>query len=193
MSHKLLTLLTLRQTLEQLSPDTLLEWISWLLRQNGGAKTVVAGLFREFYNQGNNNTNQFLSDLVAEATTLAAKNTKQVVKKQVESDDDEKIDHISDLTSDLLCNIASNLPAQDVFSKWNCVSRKFIQTGLRSESIYALNLNVYRATNMEKHPPKFEINSVLKRLHSIDIDNLDLASSFIDFGSFKWPQNVRIS
>ena len=56
MSHKFSQLISLRKVLGDLSKTSLLAWVEALLYEENGEKTIVGGVFRELYAQGDNNS-----------------------------------------------------------------------------------------------------------------------------------------
>ena len=70
MIHKFIQLLSLNHNLTQLSDENLLVWLETFIKKPNGKSTVIAGIFRELYNQGENNTDEFFSGLTDKSNQL---------------------------------------------------------------------------------------------------------------------------
>ena len=69
MTHSLTFLSQLRQTLSVLDDDSILSFIEHLLK-NGKKETVIIGIFRQLYNEGEKNNKSFLKSLTVTAQKL---------------------------------------------------------------------------------------------------------------------------
>ena len=195
MTHKFLQLLTLRANLSSLSDEKLLEWLKYFLSEQTGKSTIISGLFRELYNQGENNDNLFWNRLVVKSNELIDNKTSNNNENNNEllyDDNDNNIDYISNIPDSLLSNIGLYLNTQELFTKFNHISHKFIQIGLKSDTIKHFDTKNMDEDNIIDNPPKFKIDSILKNLKSIKIDDYMDVSSIIDISNLKWPQTIEI-
>ena len=186
--------------MSHLPANSLIHWLSSLLQheeidlklvQNDICGTVL----RHLYKRGETNSSKLLSDLLQESIRLSQMpiKRKNIGKKlsEANNENDEKRDFISEIADSLLCNIASYLNTKELFGKWNNISHKFIQIGLKRESIRHFDLtfvNICNLTHFES--PKFRLNSILSNLVSLKLQAC--FPQLIDISKLKLPKTVQI-
>ena len=147
-------LLQVSTTLHASSSQHFLQVLKLLFEKNENHKSrIISAIFGNFYNDPKSIDSQLLEDLL---------NISKIQTKQQESRN-----HFESLPDGLLCNIASYLPGKDVFCKLNHVNHRFIQIGLKPESITKFEFDSSDCKKIEANLPKFKIDSTLSKLCSI--------------------------
>ena len=177
MTHNFACLIEARSIWETLSQDDFQNVVDHLIKSNH-KKTVISGIFRQLYHEGDANDDKFYDDLLTISRTAQSQSQNKICTNQADatvneiSDDCEPqihfINYFDFVPNDLFCNIASHLTAYDVFNNWNHVSRKFLQIGLKPESITSFSFTHKNYQHIEKYTPKFSLGVTLSKLMSIE-------------------------
>ena len=132
MQHKFKSLIELVVTWESLSNDDFVELVKHFLEIDSLGlykKAIISAIFEQLYDDGDSNDYLFFADLLTFSQGLQQLESNFTHEKECVGSKFEK------LPETLLCQIASYLPAKNIFSKWNRVNRKFVQIGLKPESV----------------------------------------------------------
>ena len=129
MTSKFASILEVSSTLHSLSNNQFVKTFEQLLETDEKHKpTIIFAIFRNFYDDCPPN-DKLLEDLLKILGKLPQQKTN---RKQQGTNNVNQFDKLPD---SLFSNIASYLPSKDIFSKWNNVNHRFIQIGLKPESI----------------------------------------------------------
>ena len=153
--------------------DIVLKLVEYLLDNNHGS-TIISGIFRQLYWEGENNSDEFLNDLLQHCKTIT-KNDKNKNKKTEKKRFNGTFDVLPD---SLLCHIGSYLTTSEIFSEWDLVNRKFLQMGLKPEILTQWNFNSDEDRNYCKiNLSKFCVAPLLKQIQVFHLheDTQDLS------------------
>ena len=176
MTHKFVKLLELNTNLKKLEEDELIEWIKHLIsNQKDGKLTIVKGIFRELYNQGEINNHHLLDQLLNKSIECRIKKTTSITNSQRNkninnNNNNEEIqkDIISNIPENILSDIIKYLTNNELLTKWNLICYKFIKIGLKPHSIEKLSFKTFNSNIPIEYRPKFKLNSILSKVNSID-------------------------
>lgn len=192
MTHKLVSLLELRQKLGKLDDDGVVEFVQSLLKQNRRS-TVIGGIFRQLYAEGESNSHIFLNDISRLCDEITSKHEGDKQMSNVEARDIDtncKANRFSSLPDSLLSHIGSYLPVKCILISWTCVCRKFVQVGLKSETVTQWNMTLQSGDRIKRFPPKFPLDSILTKLKSLKYNSN--FSRLFDVSKIKSLKNVEI-
>ena len=132
MTSKFASILELSRLLHSQTNAEFSETLKRLVDINQRYKSaIISAIFRNFFQDSPIN-DRLLADSLRISRELLQDTTSTTNLQQ------SSINHFESLADSLLCKIASYLPTKDVFSKWNRVNHKFIQIGLKPESITSI-------------------------------------------------------
>ena len=198
MKHQLLLLLDLHENLTKLDSTAFVTWLEYFVNNiDIGKQTIIAGIFRELYSQGQSFDATFLTNLINQSNCLLPRENKHSDKARngcnnesnIE-ENDSKTDYISGLPNSLLANIASYLETKELFANWNNVSHLFVAIGLSPEAIKHWNCDDYDVSDtLLQNPPKFRLDTNAFKLESLVLD-CDFKPIFDPIG-WQWPKTVR--
>ena len=157
--QKFASLIELRHIWDSLSNENIVKVVQHVLENDvigEYKKTIISGIFKHIYEDGETNDYSFFADLLVLSHEL-----KQSQSESQSKDLKRNESKLEQLPDGVISHIASYLPARNVFTTWNHVNRKFVQIGLKPQSIehffiFKRNLN----------QPKFNLNVTLSKLIS---------------------------
>ena len=167
--------------------ETVLKLADYLLDNNHGS-TIISGIFRELYWEGENNSDEFLNDLLKYCTQIT-QNDKNHNKEKFKNNGTFDV-----LPDSLLCHIGSYLTSREIFGKWDLINRKFLETGLKPEILTQWNFNGDDDTNYcQINSCKFSVAPLLKQIEFFDMNEstVELAEE-IHIESMKSLKTVEI-
>ena len=138
--------------------------VEHLLDSNHGS-TILRGIFRQLYWEGEDNSEQFLNDLLSCCQKITSKdNTEKKIKKiGINCAFDQ-------LPDSLMCHVGSFLTTREIFSKWDLVNRRFLQMGLKPEILTQWNFSNYDKNYYKINSSKFDISPLLQQIESFSLD-----------------------
>ena len=170
MQHKFACLIELRSIWESLCTDSFVHVVKHLLEIDaiGSYKNVIiSGIFQQIYDEGDSNDDLFFAHLLSVSQNKQELQSKPAMN-EMKLNENDKFEKLPD---GLLCNIASYFPAKDIFSRWNHVNRKFLQIGLKPQSIKHFEFMFVDSDEIPKYRPNFKFNLALSRLESLEVDS----------------------
>ena len=162
MQHKFASLIELRKVWNSLDTDGLLSVLKALLEIDvidSYKNAIISGIFQQIYDEGESNDDMFFAHLLT--SSYNALSQQQAQSTNVKNSRQSNQDKFEQLADGILCNIASYLSCKNVFTKWTHVNRKFLQIGLKPQSIKHFKIGI------NKHPPKFKFDVTLSKLESL--------------------------
>ena len=183
MMNKFSTIIDFRKCFDSVdicnNNEVIVKLVQHLLDNNHGS-TIISGLFRQLYWEGENNTSEFLNDLL--------NYSKQITRTHTDTQKD-KVNGTFDLLPDsLLCHIGSFLTTRGILCKWDLINRRFLQMGLKAEIFTQWNVD----ENCPKILSKFDISPLLQQvaLFKLHHRSYDLAAK-IGIGGLKSLKTVQ--
>ena len=160
-----MSLIRLRTLCDGFSEKDVIPFVECLLKKSDhGVNSVISGIFRQLYFEGDTNEQRLLHALQHQANKLI-KNKEQ---SRIDVNNDTQC-CITDIPDNLLSEIVTHLPAKEILLNWNHVNRKFIQIGYKPESLREINWGDFaHPYQIHKYPPKFKINDCLSSLKSMN-------------------------
>ena len=136
MESKLVTLFTIRSSLDRLcnSKDDIIAFVKHLL-DNNHESTVISGIFRQLYREGEKNSMEFYSKLLNWCTNthVDVDETKQNSKENKNNTIDPICGEFDSVPDSILCQMGSYLEASEIFNTFQRLNRRFFQMGNRPE------------------------------------------------------------
>lgn len=173
--EKIVQLVSLREEFDKFRDEDVSTFIKVLLDHNK-RDTILSGIFRQLYREGDKNSDNLLMLLLTEAKSVNtnAQNTKG--KANIKNNSNNEIDNMPD---SLLSKIGSYLPSKNIFSKWTRVNRKFVKTAYKPETI--VNWNFVDcdtiSSQLKQFAPKFRLTCTVSRLNFVKY-NRDYSNLF---------------
>ena len=203
MQHKLVSLIKLRSTLDHLSDEDVVTFVDFMLKNSkNAANTVISGIFRQLYFDGESNLDGYHGSGTDYFSLLENKAQELIDKRNIKSNDNTSNDKsaiscifnisIGNLPDSLLSLIASHLPLNDILLNWNHVNRKFIETGCKPETLQFIDW-VFDSDieyKIEQYPPKFKLDQGLSRIKCLS-NNTNFQSIF-DVTKLAYIKNITI-
>ena len=185
MSHKFATLTELISIWESVDTKEFVIVLKHLLEIDCVGvykKAIISGIFKQLYNDGESNDDMFLADLLVVSEGLQQSNPPPSNESEFEM-----------LPEGLICNIASYLPAKNIFSKWNHVNRKFVQIGLKPQSIKHFEFRKSDKEKVIKYPPQFKYDSTLSKLESLNSTDTTMGGLLMNHIGMKFVKSLTFS
>ena len=208
MPHKLLKLFELNRNLKGLAEKELIEWIKHLFSsQVDGNLTIICGIFRELYYQGDQNDDKLIDSLLNKSIELDNHNNNfstedKTITAETEQSDiinidnssnvSDTINYISRIPDSILSNISTFLTQNQLFATFNLVCYKFLNIGLKSHSIK--NIDLFMEYDYVPFKPKFNLNYILSKLKSLDVGSMEygLFHYLFDIKTFTFPKSIKL-
>ena len=167
------TLIEIRQCFTSIDvcndKEIVLKLVEYLVDHNHGS-TIISGLFHQLYQKGENNSDEFLNGLLHCC--------QKITEKQNDKQRHEVNGTFDVLPDSLLCHIGSYLTTSEIFSEWDLVNRRFLQSGLKPEILTQWNFNNYDDDEINSLC-KFSVAPLLKQIQVFHLheDNHDLGQN----------------
>ena len=172
MSAQFCRLIDLAERLHHLDRHQLLEFLKYLIDKNHG-ELIIDGLFLQLYMNSNINNHNTMHDLLSSML-----NKCNDIHPPTMITNSTTTNAFNDMADSLLTHIASYLPQKQIFTCWNHVDRRFMQTAAKPN---VLNTFTYYRTGacyqtetyyrndtmqseMKRNAPKFKLDSMLSKL-----------------------------
>ena len=174
MAHKFASLIELTSIWHSLSNANVVKLVEHLFEIDvvgSYKKTVISGIFKQIYDEGEMNDDLFFVDLLVLSQQLMKS---QLDDSKYPNDEETPIESkLEQLPDNILSYIASHLNSKNIFTTWNQVNRKFLQIGLKPQSMQHFDFCENTNDNIRHNPPKFKYNVSLAKSISLLTLNLD--------------------
>ena len=194
MESKFATLLSIRSCLHSLdgSKDGIINLVQHLLDNDRGP-TIISGIFRQLYWEGEKNSVEFYDKLLKCCANIYMENE----TKQNCEDEDNNTPHkpvcgeFEIVPDSLLCQIGSYLETSQIFNTFQHVNRRFFQMGMKPEIFIEWGYgHQYTRANC-----KFDIIPMLNKCKlkrfNLNKHNIDWCKK-IDLAGMKSLQHVEL-
>ena len=158
------TLVRIRQSLENVSEKGLLCVVNHLIKNNH-TSTIVSGIFRQLYAEGESNSQDFFNEFLDLCQNVEQEETctKQITPSNC---------CLDKLPDTLLNHVVSYLDIQDIFNGWNHINRRCVQVGGIKDNcnLESMKWSTKESNQLNKHSPKFSINPFLSKVEHLSVD-----------------------
>lgn len=162
-NHQVVLLSRLRQCFDHFNSENASSFVKFLI-ESGKSSTVLSGIFRQLYQEGNTNSIELLQSLLSKANKLV-ENQCRVTRAHDKTKGEN--DYFEWLPRSLMCEIGSYLSTKDILTKWNLVDRKFMQIGYQPETHTKWSFDMSQI-QLEGYPPKFGITRLVSKLKTVE-------------------------
>ena len=164
--NSLLKILSLSKKLRSLPSKLLTQWLCDVVQNDAlDGKTLIVDAILG-YMMKQEDIDESLNMLLNSLPCIDLSASVQSPVSSTTPKDDTGTPIRDNFPDDVLSHVASFLSTRDLFTRWNRVSHRFIQIGMRPSSITHL---CHRSVLDHASSPKHKLDSILKKLDSIEM------------------------
>ena len=187
------TLIAIRRSLDKVSDGGLLNVVNHLIKNNHSS-TIVSGIFRQLYFEGDSNSQEFLDELLTLCQNIEKQDKEDDVKQMaIDKGIDKSKPKINDIPDSLMNHITSYLNMKDIFNGWVHINRRCSEIGIYN-NIELIEWDTQWIHKLNKHPPKFSMKQLLFKMKDLTWhgdDQTDM-ESFLNLANLKRIKTIMI-
>ena len=186
MSHPLARLVEIRHKLDTFSDGQLGEFVNFLIDENHQS-ILISGIFRQLYSEASNN--EILTKISTKIDEIFSLRHRRAKKTHYKS----SATRLTDLADSLLCKIGSYLSTKEIFTSWTHVSRRFLEIGMKPETLHSWDFDESACKNVADNVPRCDFHSITTNMNrAIFNHHFDNIVKYINLSNFKKLKHLEI-